>query len=192
MFVHLSTPRLGVVGDLEIRFVCSRVWTMSRRLLPAAPGCEPLGWQDGGCHDEPVPFEQGMHELLRKGPCRAICQSAGNYRSADLAVHGWLSRDGEHRDLKWIIHRSRHSPTTRSISGTPGILSAIAIRPPQGSAFMEVRLGEVKDVVYDGAVVAASITVRTIPTTRITMARYFYFRAHHQESGLFDSFTLCH
>ena len=86
-----------------------------------------------------------MHELLRLGPGRAIVQSAGNYRSANLAVHGVL-RDGEHRDLRWII--DPRDITANEIdawySGRDRFV--VALRAPDRNDFVTVRLGEVIDI----------------------------------------------
>jgi hypothetical protein len=153
IFVHLSTPRLGVVGDLGD----------SVRLLEALDYVQMTarGWpwvvnlsvgRTAGCHDGTSLVEQGMHELLRLGPDRAICQSAGNYRSAHLAVDGWL-RDGECRDLDWII-----APADPEAAGIDAWYSGkdrfvAGIRPPHGSDFVEVKLGEVADLMHDGDLV---------------------------------------
>ena len=105
-----------------------------------------------GSHDGTSLVEQGMHELLRLGPGRAIVQSAGNYRSANLAVEGWL-RDGEHRDLQWIIDPDDTTGNEIDVWYSGKDRFVIAIRPPQGQAFVEVKLGDVADIVHEGAVV---------------------------------------
>ena len=105
-----------------------------------------------GSHDGTSPVEQGMHELLRRGPGRAIVQSAGNYRSADLAMHGRL-QDGEQRDLTWLIDRD--DTTANEIdawySGKDHFV--VAIRPPGGVSFLTVGLGDVAPIVQEGAVI---------------------------------------
>ena len=135
-----------------------------------------------GSHDGTSLVEQGMHELLRLGPGRAIVQSAGNYRSANLAVEGWL-RDGEHRDLQWIIDPADTTDNEIDVWYSGKDRFVIAIRPPQGQAFVEVKLGDVADIVHEGAVVGRIYHRRMIPTTGTTTPRYSYIRERRPVSG---------
>jgi subtilisin family serine protease len=153
IFVHLSTPRLDTVGDLgdSVRLLegLDYVDTTAR----GRPWVVNLSvGRTAGSHDGTSPVEQGMHELLRRGPGRAIVQSAGNYRSADLAVHGHL-HDGEHRDLTWIIDPADTTPNEIDAWYSGKDRFVVAIRPPQGAAFLQVGLGEVKAIVHEDAVV---------------------------------------
>ena len=106
-----------------------------------------------------------MHELLRRGPGRAICQSAGNYRSADLAVEGWL-RDGEYRDLEWIIDPADTTANEIDIWYSGKDRFVVGIRPPQGSMFVEVKLGKVADIVQEGAVIGRIYNRDNDPNSR--------------------------
>ncbi len=175
MFVHLSTPRLGVVGDLgdSVRMLEGLDYVDSTaRGLPWVVNLS-VG-RTAGSHDGTSLVEQGMHELMRLGPGRVIVQSAGNYRSANLAVQGWL-RDGEHRDLEWIVD---HADTTDNeldawYSGKDRFV--IAIRPPQGTTFVEVKLGEMADIVHEGAVVGRLYHRRNDPNNRDNHAEVFLY-----------------
>ncbi|MDP2334499.1 MAG: S8 family serine peptidase [Reyranella sp.] len=153
MFVHLSTPRLDTAGDLG----------GSVRLLEALDYIDTAArgrpWvvnlsvgRTAGSHDGTSPVEQGMHELLRRGPGRAIVQSAGNYRSADLAVHGRL-KDGEHRDLSWVIDPADTTANEIDAWYSGKDRFVVAIRPPHDVAFLHVGLGEVAAIVHEGSVV---------------------------------------
>lgn len=151
IFVHLSTPRLGVAGDLgdSVRLLealdyvdktaSGRAWVANLSVGRTA-----------GSHDGTSLVEQGMHELLRMGPSRAIVQSAGNYRAANLAVEGWL-RDGEHRDLDWKIDPADTTANELDAwySGKDRFL--VAICAPGERRFTEVKLGEVADVTHRGS-----------------------------------------
>ena len=153
IFIHLSTPRLGVVGNLGDSVRVLEALDYVNRTARGRPWVVNLSvGRVAGCHDGTSLVEQGMHELLRLDMSRAICQSCGNYQSANLAVEGWL-RDGEYRDLEWII--DPRDTTANEIdawySGKDRFV--VGIRPPQGSAFVEVKLGEVEDIVQEGAVV---------------------------------------
>jgi len=93
-----------------IRCTCWRRWTGVDETARSSPWVVNLSvGSTAGSHDGTSLVEQGMHELLRSCDNGAICQSAGNYRSADLAVHGRLA-DGEHRDLGWIIDPADTTP----------------------------------------------------------------------------------
>jgi outer membrane protein OmpA-like peptidoglycan-associated protein/subtilisin family serine protease len=168
MFVHLSTPRLGVVGDLgdSVRLLeaLDFVDTTARlRLLPWVANVS-VG-RTGGSHDGTSLVEQGMHELLRLGPDRAIVQSAGNYRSADLAVEGWL-RDGEHRDLGWIIDPRDTTGNEIDVWYSGKDRFVVAIRPPEGQDFVEVTLGDVADLRHKGDLVGRIYHRRDDPNAR--------------------------
>ena len=153
VFVHLSTPRLDTVGDLG----------NSVRLLEALDYIDTIArgrpWavnlsvgRCAGSHDGTSPVEQGMHELLRRGPGRAIVQSAGNYRSADLAMHGRL-QDGEQRDLSWLIDRDDTTANEIDVWYSGKDRFVVAIRPPGGVSFLTVGLGDVAPIVQEGAVI---------------------------------------
>ena len=153
VFVHLSTPRLDTVGDLGD----------SVRLLEALDYIDTIArghpWvvnlsvgRCAGSHDGTSPVEQGMHELLRRGPGRAIVQSAGNYRSADLAMHGRL-QDGEQRDLTWLIDRDDTTANEIDAWYSGKDRFVVAIRPPGGVSFLTVGLGDVAPIVQEGAVI---------------------------------------
>jgi hypothetical protein len=153
VFVHLSTPRLDTVGDLGD----------SVRLLEALDYIDTIArgrpWvvnlsvgRCAGSHDGTSPVEQGMHELLRRGPGRAIVQSAGNYRSADLAMHGRL-QDGEQRDLSWLIDRDDTTANEIDAWYSGKDRFVVAIRPPGGVSFLTVGLGDVAPIVQEGAVI---------------------------------------
>ena len=102
-----------------------------------------------GSHDGTSLVEQGMHELLRLGPSRAIVQSAGNYRSAHLAIDGWL-RDGEHRDLDWNIDSADTTGNEIDAWYSGRDRFVVAIRAPGEREFTQVKLGEVSDLEYRG------------------------------------------
>src|SRR5688572_8315795 len=103
IFVHLSTPSLGDAGDLGDSVRLLEALDFVNLSADGRPWVANLSvGRTAGSHDGTSLVEQGMHELLRLGASRAIVQSAGNYRSAHLAVDGWL-RDGGHRDLEWYI-----------------------------------------------------------------------------------------
>jgi 3',5'-cyclic AMP phosphodiesterase CpdA len=176
IFVHLSTPRLSAVGDLgdSVRVLEALDYVqMTARGWPWVVNLS-VG-RTAGCHDGTSLVEQGMHELLRLGPDRAICQSAGNYRCAHLAVDGWL-RDGEYRDLEWIIDPA--DTTANQIdawySGRDRLV--VGIRPPQGSEFVEVKLGQVADLVQEGTVIGRIYHRENDPNNRDNHIEAFLYR----------------
>jgi subtilisin family serine protease len=153
MFVHLSTRRLGTSENLgdSVRLLEALDWVdETARGRPWAVNLS-VG-STAGSHDGTSLVEQGMHELLRGGDGRAISQSCGNYRSADLAVHGRLD-DGEHRDLSWIIDPADTTPNELDAWYSGKDRFIVALRPPHGADFLRVRLGEVAAIVHDSAVV---------------------------------------
>lgn len=175
MFVHLSTPRLGFVGDLGDSVRMLEALDYVDRTARGRPWVVNLSvGRTAGSHDGTSLVEQGMHELLRLGPGRAIVQSAGNYRSANLAVEGWL-RDGEHRDLQWIIDPADTTDNEIDVWYSGKDRFVIAIRPPQGQAFVEVKLGDVADIVHEGAVVGRLYHRRMDPNNRDNHAEVFLF-----------------
>jgi len=166
LFVHLSTPRLGSVGDLGDSVRLLEGLDFVDKTANGRPWVVNLSvGRTAGSHDGTSPVEQGMHELLRKGPGRAIVQSAGNYRSAHLAVEGWL-RDGEHRDLEWIIDPADTTDNEIDAWYSGKDRFVIAIRPPQGSEFVEVKLGHAADIVYEGTVVGRIYHRREDPNAK--------------------------
>jgi V8-like Glu-specific endopeptidase/subtilisin family serine protease len=153
MFVHLSTRRLGTSENLgdSVRLLEALDWVdTTARGRPWVVNLS-VG-STAGSHDGTSLVEQGMHELLRKGDGRAISQSGGNYRSADLAVHGRLE-DGEHRDLSWIIDPADTTPNELDAWYSGKDRFIVALRPPQGTKFLQVKLGEALAIVIGGAVV---------------------------------------
>src|SRR4029453_9318753 len=128
-----------------------------------------------GSHDGTSLVEQGMHELLRLGPGRAIVQSAGNYRSADLAVHGVL-HDGEHRDLRCIVD-------PRDITGNevdawyPGKdRFVVALKAPDGNDCATVHLGEVADNHDEGQLVGPIYHRKDDPNNSDNHVEAFLYR----------------
>jgi subtilisin family serine protease len=175
MFVHLSTPRLGLVGDLGDSVRMLEGLDFVDKTAGGRPWVVNLSvGRTAGSHDGTSLVEQGMHELMRRGPGRVIVQSAGNYRTANLAVQGWL-RDGEYRDLPWIV-----SPTDTTDNEVDAWYSGkdrfvIALRPPQGTSFVEVKLGEVADIVHEGIVVGRLYHRRNDPNNRDNHAEVFLY-----------------
>jgi outer membrane protein OmpA-like peptidoglycan-associated protein len=168
IFVHLSMPRLGIVGDLgnsvHLLEALDFVDTTARfHLLPWVANVS-VG-RTAGSHDGTSPVEQGMHELLRLGPDRAIVQSAGNYRSADLAVQGWL-RDGEHRELGWIIDPRDTTGNEIDVWYSGKDRFVVAIQPPEEQDFVEVKLGDVADLRHKGDLVGRIYHRRNDPNAR--------------------------
>ncbi|OQW33439.1 MAG: hypothetical protein A4E19_03300 [Nitrospira sp. SG-bin1] len=175
IFVHLSTPRLGIVGDLGDSVRMLEGLDYVDRTARGRPWVVNLSvGRTAGSHDGTSLVEQGMHELMRLGPGRVIVQSAGNYRSANLAVQGWC-RDGEYRDLEWIV-----DPTDTTDNEIDAWYSGkdrfvIAIRPPQGTTFVEVKLGDVADIVHEGVVVGRLYHRRNDPNNRDNHAEVFLY-----------------
>jgi subtilisin family serine protease len=177
IFVHLSTPRLGVVGDLGDSVRMLEALDFAHRTAADRPCVVNLSvGREAGSHDATSPFEQAMHELLRMGTGknRAICQSAGNYGSAHLAVNGWL-REGEQRDLQWIVHPQDPSPEIDAwYSGNDRFLAQLL--PPDGGNPVEVRLGEVSDINHDGALVGRIYHRKNDPNNRDNHVEVFLYK----------------
>jgi subtilisin family serine protease len=153
IFVHLSTPKLGAAGDLGDSVRLLEALDYVDKTANGRPWVVNLSvGSTAGSHDGTSLVEQGMHELLRLGPSRAIVQSAGNYRAANLAVEGWL-RDGEHRDLDWMVDPADTTANELDAwySGKDRFL--VAICAPGERRFSEVKLGEVADVTHRGTTV---------------------------------------
>lgn len=153
LFVHLSTRRLGTSENLgdSVRLLEALDWVdETARDRPWVVNLS-VG-STAGSHDGTSLVEQGMHELLRSCDNGAICQSAGNYRSADLAVHGRLA-DGEHRDLGWIIDPADTTPNELDAWYSGKDRFIVALRPPQGADVFRASLGEAATITHDGAVV---------------------------------------
>jgi len=175
MFVHLSTPRLGFVGDLgdSVRMLEALDWV--DKTADGRPWVVNLSvGRTAGSHDGTSPVEQGMHELLRLGPGRAIVQSAGNYRSANLAVQGRL-RDGERRDLEWIIDPQDTTDNEMDIWYSGKDRFVVAVRPPGGSAFVRAKLGESADIVHEGALVGRVYHRMNDPNNRDNHGEIFLY-----------------
>ena len=172
MFVNLSTPRLGAVGDLGTSVRLLEGLHFVETTARGRPWVVNLSvGRTAGSHDGTSLVEQGMHELLRLGPGRAIVQSAGNYRSADLAVHGVL-HDGEHRDLRWIIDPRDITGNEVDAWYSGKDRFVVALRAPDGNDCATVHLGEVADINHEGQLdSAASTTAGTTPTTATTTSR---------------------
>jgi subtilisin family serine protease len=177
IFVHLSTPRLGIVGDLGDSVRMLEALDFVHRTVGDHPCVVNISvGREAGSHDATSPFEQAMHELLRMGhgTNRAICQSAGNYGSADLAVHGWL-RDGEQRDLEWIVHPSDiGSEIDAWYSGNDRFV--IVLLPPDGANPVEVKLGEVGDIRHNGALIGRIYHRKNDPNNRDNHVEVFLYR----------------
>jgi subtilisin family serine protease len=177
IFVHLSTPRLGVVGDLGDSVRMLEALDFAHRVAADRPCVVNLSvGREAGSHDATSPFEQAMHELLRMGTGknRAICQSAGNYGSAHLAVNGWL-REGAQRDLQWIVHSNDASPEIDAwYSGVDRFL--VALLPPDGGNPVEVKLGEVSDINSDGALVGRIYHRKNDPNNRDNHVEVFLYK----------------
>jgi subtilisin family serine protease len=151
IFVHLSTPSLGDAGDLGDSVRLLEALDFVDQTAQGRPWVANLSvGRTAGSHDGTSLVEQGMHELLRLGPSRAIVQSAGNYRSAHLAVDGWL-RDGEHRDLAWNIDPGDITGNEIDAWYSGKDRFVVAIRAPGEREFTQVKLGEVCDLEYRGA-----------------------------------------
>jgi len=108
------------------------------------------------------------------GSSRAIVQSAGNYRSADLAVEGWL-RDGKVRDIEWIIDPADTTDNEIDVWYSGKDRFVIAIRPPQGSTFVEVKLGGMADIVHQGTVVGRIYHRKNDPNNRDNHGEVFLY-----------------
>ena len=176
IFVHLSTPRLGVVGDLGDSVRMLEALDYVDRMAQGRPWVVNLSvGRTAGSHDGTSLVEQGMHELLRLGPGRAIVQSAGNYRSADLAVHGWL-RDGEERDLEWIIDPRDTTSNELDAWYSGKDRFVVAIRPPDEGDFVEARLGEVADLRHKGNLVGRVYHRKNDPNNRDNQVEVFLYR----------------
>ena len=106
-----------------------------------------------------------MHELLRRGPGRAIVQSAGNYRGADLTVEGWL-RDGEVRDFDWIVAVGDSTPNEIDVWYSGKDRFIVAICPPGGDEFVRVELGRAANLVHDGRLVGRIYHRQNDPNNR--------------------------
>jgi len=174
-FVHLSTPRLGVVGDLGDSVRVLEALDFVDRTARGRPWVVNLSvGRTAGSHDGTSLVEQGMHELLRLGPGRAIVQSAGNYRSADLAVEGWI-RDGEYRDMEWIIDPADTTANEIDAWYSGKDRFVIAIRPPDGGDFVEVKLGEVADLKHNGDLVGRIYHRKNDPNNRDNHVEVFLY-----------------
>jgi subtilisin family serine protease/outer membrane protein OmpA-like peptidoglycan-associated protein len=175
LFVHLSTPSPGPTGDLGDSVRMLEALDFVHRTAQDRPWVVNLSvGRTAGSHDGTSPFEQGMHEILRLGSGRAIVQSAGNYRAADLAVEGWL-RDGESRDLEWIIDPRDTTPNEIDAwySGNDRFL--VALQPSEGGRFVEVRLGEVADISHNGGLVGRIYHRKNDPNNRDNHIEVFLY-----------------
>ncbi len=176
LFVHLSTPRLGSAGDLGDSVRMLEALDFVDRTAGNRPWVVNLSvGRTAGCHDGTSPVEQGMHEVLRLGPGRAIVQSAGNYRSADLAVESRLG-DGEHRDLEWIIDPRDTTPNEIDAWYSGNDRFIVSLQPPEGGELVEVRLGEVEDVTHTGNLVGRIYHRRNDPNNRDNHVEVFLYR----------------
>lgn len=153
LFVHLSTPRLGGDGHLGNSARLLEAFDYVNETAHGRPwvvnlsvGCT------AGSHDGTSPVEQGMHELLRLGLDRAICQSGGNYQDAHLAVDGWL-RDGEYHDLEWIVDPRDTTPNELDAWYSGNDRFIVGVRLPGAADFVMVGLGEVADLRHQGNLV---------------------------------------
>jgi phosphatidylserine/phosphatidylglycerophosphate/cardiolipin synthase-like enzyme len=177
IFVHLSTPRLGVTGDLGDSVRMLEGLEFIHRTAGDRPCVVNISvGREAGSHDATSPFEQAMHELLRMDPGtnRAICQSAGNYGSADLAVNGWL-QDGEKRDLAWHIHPGDISPEIDAwYSGNDRFRVELIL--PDGVDVVEVGLGNAADVRYKGDLIGRIYHRKNDPNNRDNHIAIFLYR----------------
>ena len=183
LFVHLSTRRLGTSENLgdSVHLLEALDWVdETARGRPWVVNLS-VG-STAGSHDGTSLVEQGMHELLRACDRGAICQSGGNYRSADLAVHGHLE-DGEHRDLSWIIDPADTTPNELDAWYSGKDRFIVALRPPHGAHFSGSGWARWRRSCTTAPWWAASITARTIPTTATTTSRSSSIPTHRPASG---------
>jgi outer membrane protein OmpA-like peptidoglycan-associated protein/subtilisin family serine protease len=175
IFIHLSTPRLGDIGDLGDSVRMLEGLDYVERTAGGRPWVINLSvGSTEGSHDGTSPVEQGMHELLQRGPGRAIVQSAGNYRAANLAVNGHL-KDGQRQELQWIID-STDTVTNELDLWYPGQdRFVVAIQPPGESPFVEVPLGQVSDLTHDGSVVGRLYHREGDPNNKDNHAEVFLY-----------------
>jgi phospholipase C/subtilisin family serine protease len=176
MFVHLSTPRLGATGDLGDSVRLLEGLDYVERTARGRPWVANLSvGRTAGSHDGTSLVEQGMHELLRFGPGRAIVQSAGNYRAADLAVAGRL-RDGEDRDLSWIVDPRDTTVNEIDIWYAGKDRFVIEVCAPGEPKFVAVKLGDVSDIEQGGRVVGRIYHRRRDPNNADNQVELFLFR----------------
>ncbi|MBV9359723.1 MAG: S8 family serine peptidase, partial [Chloroflexi bacterium] len=175
LFVHLSTPRLDVAGYLGDSVRLLEGLDFVRETAAGLPWVVNLsvGAEAGG-HDGTSPVEQAMHELLRVEPNRAIAQSAGNYQSAHLAVNGWI-REGEYRDLDWIIDPRDTTPNQVDIWYSGSDRFVVAVRMPHTDSFVAVRLGTAADLLCEGRVVGRLYHRKEDPNSKDHNARIYTY-----------------
>jgi subtilisin family serine protease len=153
LFVHLSTPRLDAAGNLGDSVRLLEGLDFVSRTAGDRPWAVNLSvGRTAGSKDGTSLVEQGMHECLRMRKGRAIVQSAGNYRSADLTVEGWI-QEGESRELLWIIQPNDPTPNELDIWYSAKDRLIIEIQPPHSTESIRVALGRMQEILYDGDVI---------------------------------------
>ncbi len=153
LFVHLSTPRLDAAENLGDSVRLLEGLDFVSRTAGDRPWVVNLSiGRTAGSKDGTSLVEQGMHEclLMRRG--RAIVQSAGNYRSANLTVEGRV-QEGESRELLWIIQPNDPTPNELDIWYSGKDRLTIEIQPPHSTEFILIALGRMEEILYDGNVI---------------------------------------
>ncbi len=166
VFIHLSTPRSDSIGNLGDSVRLLEGLDFVSREAGERPWVANLSvGRTAGCKDGTSLVEQGMHECLRMSPGRAIVQSAGNYRSANMTVHGWMQEGGS-QDLPWIIDSSDTLPNELDIwySGTDRLI--IEIQPPFSTDSIQIKLGKVEEILFDRKVIGRVYHRKSDPNNR--------------------------
>jgi subtilisin family serine protease len=146
LFVHLSTPRSAPGANLGDSVRMLEALDFVHRTAGPRPCAINLSvGRTAGSHDGTSPFEEGMHELLGRASGRAIAQSAGNYRSANLATHGLL-QEGEECELQWTIKPQGSNATEIDAWYSGNDRFRVRILSPTGRQWIEAPLGRVVDL----------------------------------------------
>ena len=85
-------------------------------------------------------------------------------------------RDGEQRDLDWIIHPTDTTGNELDLWYSGKDRFVVAIRQAADEDFVEVKLGEVVDLVYDGVVVGRVYHRRNDPNNKDNQVEVFLHR----------------
>lgn len=142
VFVEMVARRLPEVYGLADSATLLEAVDFIARVAGSRPWVVNLSLgEQGGPHDGLTLIEQGLDEIVRAGPGRAICQSTGNYFGRRSHAAGNL-RPGDSRVLRWEIDAADVTPNEMEIWYSGRDSFAVEVRSPDGQRVGPVKLGE--------------------------------------------------
>ncbi len=150
LFVHLATRGTGGRASLGDSVTLLEALDWVARRAGERPWVVNLSvGRHGGPHDGLTLVEQGIDQLLRAAPGRALVQSAGNYFDAEVHASGQL-RPGERRVIGWWTGEADLTPNELEVWYSGRDCLGLEIRAPGDAEPVRVPLGGHARLMLDG------------------------------------------